>query len=164
MADDAWLHWAQGRGEKSVRDVILEEIDQIRKSTQDEIKRWAAVAPEDLGEHDVGRATQHKIEIQLPAGDWAEACQRVGSVSTSQLLAALILESKSWRQVGNADTEHNAGWNQDSLVSSLGSLTATTAGLSLGRDEKILALMVAVGAVVGGLAAVASAVAAWWNP
>ena len=164
MPDEAWVHWAQGRGKKSVTDVILEGINQIRKSPEAIKERCEILAREALGEHEVGQPPEHKIEIRLPAGDWAEACQQVGPVRTRQLLAALILESKSWRQVGNADAEFNAGWNEDSLVSSLGSLTTTMASFTLGRDEKILALVVAGAAVVGALAAVASAVAAWCNP
>ena len=161
MPDDAWAHWAQGRGEKSVRDVILEGIDQIRKNPEAVIKRCKDVAQEAQGEQEASQSPKHKIKIQLPAGDWAEACQRVGringnSVRTGQLLAALILESKSWQQHGNAEAEEDAGWNEDSLIFSLASLTVTTTGLSLGREEKIIAWIVAVATVAG-------AIAAWYN-
>ena len=170
MPDDAWAHWTQGRGEKSVRDVILEGIDQTRKSPEavkNIRKRCEGVSQEDQGEHEVGQSLKHKIEIQLPAGDWAVACQRVGTIDDNpvrpgQLLAALIFESKSWKQDG--DAEFNAGWNENSLASSLGSLTSTTAGLSLEREEKNLARMVAWAAVFGALATIAIAVAAWCNP
>ena len=169
MPDDAWAHWAQGRGEKSVRDVILEGIDQIRKSPEAVRERCEALDQEDQGEHEVGQPLKHKIKIELPSGDWAAACQRIGSINgnpvrSGQLLAALIFESKSWKQDGNAPAEFNAGWNEDSLASSLGSLTSTTAGLSLGRQEKIIAWIVAGAAIVGAMAAVFSAVAAWCNP
>ena len=165
MPDDAWAHWTQGRGEKSVRDVILEGIDQLRKSPEavkNIRKRCESVSQEDQGEHEVGQSLKHKIKIELPSGDWAAACQRVGPIDDNpvragQLLAALISESKSWKQDGDAPAEFNAGWNEDSLASSLGSLTSTTAGLSLGRQEKIIAWIVVA-------AAVASAIAAWSNP
>ena len=172
MPDDAWAHWAQGRGEKSVRDVILEGIDQIRKSPEavkNIRKSREGVSREDQGEHEVVQSLKHKIEIQLPASDWAAACQRVGPIDDNpvrpaQLLAALIFESKSWKQDGDADAEFTAGWNEDSLASSLGSLTSTTAGLSLEGEEKCLARMVALAAVFGALATIAIAVAAWCNP
>ena len=163
MSDAAWVHWAQGRGEKSVRDVVLERVEQLRSNPEAVRACCEAIAQETPpGEHEVGRT--HEIRIHLPASDWAEAIQRVGSVSTEQLLGALILESESWRQVGNADSEFGAGWHALDLVSSLGSLTATTAGLSLGREEKILARMVAWAAIIGATAAVTSAVAAWCSP
>ena len=182
MPDDAWAHWTQGRGEKSVsvRDVILEGIDQIRKSPEavkNIRKRCEGVSREDQGKHEeVVQSLKHKIKIQLPSGDWAAACQRVGPIDEGgegdnpvrpgQLLAALIFESKSWKQDGDGDgdAEFNAGWNEDSLASSLGSLTSTTAGLSLERGEKNLARMVAWAAVFGALATIAIAVAAWCNP
>ena len=171
MPDNAWSHWVQGRGKKPARDVILEGIDQIRKNPEavkNIRKRCEEVAQEAQGEHEVGQSPKRKIEIQLPAGDWGEACQRVGRIDgnpvrTGQLLAALILASESWQQVGNADGEFNAGWSKDSL-SSLTSLTATTAGLSLGRQEKIIAWIVVAAAVIAATAAVASAIAAWCNP
>ena len=47
-----------------------------------------------------------------------EASQRVGPVSTEQLLRALILESESWQQVGNAESEFYAGWHQVDLLGS----------------------------------------------
>ena len=95
MSDDAWVHWAQGRGKKSVRDVILEEIDQIRKSPEavKAVKeRCEAISPEDP--HEVDQRPKHEIKIELPAGDWTEANQRVGRVRTSRLLGALILERR----------------------------------------------------------------------
>ena len=161
MPDDAWVHWAQGRGEKSVRDVFLEGIDQIRKSPEAVRERCEAIGQEAPRDREVEQLPKHEIRIELPAGDWAGASRRVGPVSTGQLLGALILESESWQQIGNADSEFGAGWYQVGLDSSLHSLTATTAGLSLGRKETILAGIIAGAAIVGAVAAVASAVAAW---
>ena len=164
MPDAAWVHWAQGRGKKPVRDVILEGIDQLRRNPEAVRERCAAIAAETAPEHEDGRPSKHEIRIELPAGAWAEATRRVGPVGSAELLGALILESESWRQVGNADSEYSSGWHQLDLVSSLGSLTATTVGLSLGRAEKILAWIVVGAATVGAVAAVVSAVAAWCNP
>ena len=165
MPDDAWAHWTQGRGEKSVRDVILEGIDQIRKSPEavKNIRKCCeGVSQEDQGEHEVGQSLKHKIEIQLPSGAWGEACQKVGLINgnpvrTAHLLAALILESKSWKQDRDDAAEFNAGWNKHALDSSLRSLTSTTMGLRLGKEAKIIAWIVA-------LATVARAIAAWCNP
>ena len=168
MPDDEWTHWVQGRGKKSVREVILEGIDEIRKNPEAVRKRCKDVPQKDKGEQEADQSPKHKIEIQLPSSDWGEACQRVGrigcnSVRTGQLLAALILESESWKQSGNAAAEFDAGWNEDSLVVSFTSLAPRTEGLSLGSDERTWARMVAWAAVVGATAAVASAIVAWCN-
>ena len=163
MSDAAWVHWAHGRGEKSVADVVLEGVDQLRRTPEPVRARCEAISQETSHEEHEGGPT-HQIRIQLPASDWAKAIQRVGAVSTRRLLGALILESESWRQDGNGDAEFSAGWHELDLVSSLSTLTATTAGLSLGREEKILARIVAWAAVIGAAAAVASAVAAWYSP
>ena len=106
-----------------------------------------------------------KSKLNYPPVTGQAACQRVGPIDdnpvrTDQLLAALIFESKSWKQDGEANAEFNAGWNEDSLASS----TSTTAGLSLGRQETIMARIVVAAAVVAATAAVASAIAAWCNP
>lgn len=164
MSDAAWVYWTQGRGEKPVRDVVLEGIAQLRRNPKAVRECCKAIAQEPPPEGEDSRDPQHEIIIDLPAGDWAEASQRAGSVSTSHLLGALILESESWQQLGDADSEFSGGWYQLDLVSSLHSLTATTAGLSLGREEKILARIVAGAAIVGAVAAAASAVAAWCSP
>ena len=97
MPDDAWAHWTQGRGEKSVRDVILEGIDQIRKSPEavkNIRKRCEGGSQEDQGEHEVGQALKHKIEIQLPAGGWAAACQRVGPIDDMTATIPLAICSR----------------------------------------------------------------------
>ena len=70
MSDDAWVHWAQGLGETSVRDVILERIDQIRKNSEvlEVVRgRCEAFAQEVPGEH--GQPPKHEIKIRLPAVD-----------------------------------------------------------------------------------------------
>ena len=176
MPYDAWDHWAQGRGEKSVRDVILEAIDQIRKCPEAVKERCKSGPPEPSPEGDDGQPRKHRVKIELPTDDWGEAVQLVGRidnrpVGTRRLLAALILESESWQQGGDHDAEFDAGWLTETLESSTDSLTATTAGVSLAREEKRLARRVAwaavvgaVAALIGAVAAVASAVDAWCNP
>lgn len=164
MPDEAWVHWAQGRAEKSIKHVILEGIDQVIKSPESVRQRCNDVANMGQNKRKVSQCNQHEIKIQLPADEWTHACQQVGQVGTRQLLAALILESESWQQKGIADDEFNAGWTEDVLISSLDSLTATTAELRLGREEKTLARIVAAAAVLGAVATTASAVADWCNP
>ena len=69
MPDDAWAHWTQGRGEKSVRDVILEGIDQIRKSSEavKNIRKCCeGVSQEDQGEHEVGQSSNTKSKFNYP--------------------------------------------------------------------------------------------------
>ena len=167
MLDKAWSHWVQGLGKKPIRDVLLAELDQVRESPEavKKIRERCEAVAQELNTQDTQSAEQpiHEIEIQLPSDDWREACQRVGlidgdPVRTDHLLAALIFESKSWKQDGNAVDEFNAGWYQESLTSSL---TATNARLSLGQQERIIAWTVAAAAAVGALAAVSNAVTAW---
>ena len=162
MPDSAWVHWARGRGEKSVRDVIIEGMNQIHLNPKAVKERCDAIRDEARNEPEDG--PKHEIRIELPADGWARAIQRVGPTSTGELLGALILTSESWRQAGSADAEYRAGWHKRDLISSLDSYTAKTAGLSLAREEKILARTLAVAAVIGAGAAVASAVAAWCMP
>ena len=164
MDDKSWSHWAQGRGRKTVHAVIREGINEIRTSQEarrrirSQCLRPPAVllAPPEEG----GEFRKHKVEIQLPAADWGEACQLVGEsggpVSTGELIAALILESASWKQSGVADAELRAGWNEVGLISAIKSSTELTytQKLRLGKQEKIMAWTVVVAAAL-------SAVAAW---
>ena len=159
LTDASWSHWAQGRGRKAVSAVVQEGLDEIRKSAEarEKIKRCCEfIAASDTEEPHRPRNT---FEIQLPAADWGGACQLIGTlendepVTTSQLLAALILESESWQQRGKATAEFLSGWNLDELVSSVAS-TELTQGLRLGGPERRIAWIVAVSSA-------ASAVAAW---
>ena len=168
MKDQAWNHWVQGLGKKPVRDEVLEGLDQICISREDAKKindRCREVAKEDEDENEPGQSPKHQIEIQLPFGDWGEACKQVGlhghdSVRTGHLLAALIIESKSWKQVGNDEAEYTSGFYQDSLAFLL---ATKSAGLSLGSQERLIAWIVAAAAVVGALTGLASAIAAWYS-
>lgn len=102
----------------------------------------------------------NRIEIQLPSAHWTEACQRVGylgdnPVRPRQLLAAVILDSESWKQSGTVTTEFSAGWSEYSLISSVdlsAELTHTKA-ISLGKQEKLIAWIVAAATVVIAVAA-----------
>ena len=161
MPEDAWLHWAQGRGNRPIRDVILEEIDQIRKNPEAVRARCKAIGQEAQPAREVEQVRQHEIRIELPSGVWSAACRQVRPVSTGQLLGALILGSQSWRQDGDGDSEFSGGWYGVDLDASLHSLTATTAGLKLARGDRILARTVAVMAIVAAMASVLSALAAW---
>ena len=170
MDDESWSHWAQGLGKQTVRDVVLEGIRKIRKNQKEAEKINLCCKSISMEEQESSGADTKKLfygmEIQLPAADWTETCQLVGTpgghpVRSRQLLAAVILKSESWKQSGTATTEFSAGWSTDSLISSLGSLTSTTAGLSLKREEKNLARMVAWAAVFGASATIAIAFAAW---
>ena len=102
----------------------------------------------------------HRIEIKLPAAVWGGACQLVGNpagdpVRPSQLIAAVILESQSWKQSGNDNAEKGAGWNEDSLISSVTSSTELThtKGISLGKQEKVIGWIVATATVANAVAA-----------
>ena len=168
MDDESWSHWAKGRGKQTVQGVVLEGIKEIRKNPKErhEIKdccesiredRESPIAPP---EH---KEPKHKVEIQLPAAIWGEACRCVGQemipgdpLKPAELLAAVIIESSSWQQIGNDTDELLSGWLQNSLISSLDVSTELThEGLSFGKQEKVIAWILA-------LSALASAVAAWW--
>ena len=171
MDDDSWGHWAQGRGRQTVSAVILEGLKKIRKSlnAREEIKRWC----ERIGEIREPRSSDHtsqktkqprnKIEIQLPAADWGEAFQLVGTpgdpVNPSYLIAAVILESETWKQRGNADAEYASGWCHDQLISS--TTSTHTKSLNLGKPVTLSAVAVAIATFVAAIATVFIAVANW---
>ena len=165
MDDESWSHWTQGRGKQTASAVVLEGLHEIRKNPQ-AAKKVIFCERSSREESDTKSAKPpHKIEIQLPAADWGEACQQVGNpgnpVSTSHLLAAVICTSESWQQVGNDDAEFSSGWHLDDLDSSLSSLTTKTAGFSLGGEARGIAWIVAVATFVTAVATVAIAVAAF---
>ena len=164
MDDKSWSHWAQGRGKQTVRAVILEELRAIQKdqAALEKIRSCIRndVIPEEQEPRDLDTQEQHriKVEIQLLAADWGEACQRVGKpngddpVSPRQLLAAMIIESESWKQSTNDDGAFDSGWNLDSLISFTLSAELTE-GIHLAKQEKIMAWIVTVATVVSALAA-----------
>ena len=167
MDDESWSHWVQGLGKQTVSDVVLEGLREIRKNPEEAKKIRLAckrVSMEEKESSGVDTEKLHKMEIQLLTADWTEACQRVGNpgdnpVRPRQLLAAVILESGSWKQSGTGTTEFSAGWSEDSLISSIASSTELThtRKIGLGNQEKVLAWIVTV-------ATVASAVAAFLAP
>ncbi len=174
MDDESWSHWAQGRGTKTEQAVILEGLKKIRESREarEKIKSWCESIRKrqerELPGPESREAKQRRnqIEIQLPATDWGEALQLVGTpgnpVSTIQLLAAVILESETWKQRGNADAEYASGWCQEGLISSIaGSTVAHATGFSLAAQERIIAWIVAIAAVVTAVATVFIAAAEW---
>lgn len=174
MDDESWSHWAQGRGEKTEQAIVLEGLREIRESQEarEKIKsscerirkrqerEWPGQKSREA------KQRRNQIEIQLPSVDWGEALQLVGTpgnpVSTIQLLAAVILESETWKQRGNADAEYASGWCQEGLISSIaGSAVAHATGFSLAAQERIIAWIVAIAAVATAVATVFIAVAEW---
>lgn len=171
MDDDSWSHWAQGRGRQAVSTVVLEGLNEIRKSPEarTEIKNWCESIAERKKRDHRNREAKHRnqIEIQLPAADWGEACQLVGKpgdpVNPSYLLAAVILESKTWKQSGNADAETDSGRYQDQLISSIAVSTKLThtKKFELGRYETVLAIFLVIATSIGAVATVFIARASW---
>ena len=170
MDDESWSHWAKGRGKQTVQGVVLEGIKKIRKDPKErqKIKDCCESIREDRDREapivtPKHKEPKHNVEIPLPAAIWGEACRCVGQemipgnpLKPAELLAAVIIESSSWQQIGNDTDELLSGWLQFSLVSSLDISTELTHdGLSFGKQEKIIAWILA-------LSALASAVAAWW--
>ena len=160
MDDESWSHWAQGRGKQTASFVVLEGLRTIREN-QDALEKIRSAARSlSYDFHDSLRDPPHTIEIQLPAAVWGEACQRVGEpgnpVRPSQLLAAVILESKSWKQAGNDGAETDAGRNRDSLISSvdLSTKLTHTKQIKLGKQETIMAWIVTAETAISALVAV----------
>lgn len=158
MDDESWSHWAQGRGRQSVSTVVLEGLNEIRRNPNviGKIRSWCESVTKSGERESAGQGNQevtHKnqIEIQLPASDWGEAFQLVGTpgdpVIPSHLLAAVILESGTWKQSGNDDAEYASGYNEDRLISSvaISSNLTHTKRLELGRYEKIMATLLVIG-------------------
>ena len=170
MDDESWSHWAQGRGKQTVRAVVLEMLSEIRRSqaAREGVKqRCEAIRrqQESPPPEEKVASRENKIEIRLPASDWGEACQQIGRleggdpVRPNQLITAMIRESKSWKQIGDDDGEFNSGYSEPPLISSIALSTELThtSGISLEKEEKIIAWIVA-------MASVASALAAWLWP
>ena len=164
MDDESWSHWAQGLGKQTARDVVLEGLREIRKNPKEAEKLNLRCKSISMEEQESSGADPKKLfygmEIQLPAADWTETCQRVGTpgghpVRSRQLLAAVILESKSWKQSGTDTTEFSAGWTEDSLISSIASSTELThtRKTSLGNQEKVLAWILTAATVASAVAA-----------
>ena len=174
MDDESLSHWARGRGQQTARAVVLEGLHAIQEN-QDALESIRScitkeVIPEEKesSDQDTQRDQSHSIAIQLPAADWGEAFQRVGNpgdnpVHQRHLLKAVILKSKSWKQCGNKYGSFGAGWNLNSLISSIDLSTELThTEINLGQQEKVIAKIVAAATVVIAAATVANAVAAFW--
>ena len=170
MDDDSWSHWAQGRGRKTEQAVILEGLNKIRESREarEKIRSWCESFRGHQDEESPGQKSQeakhrNQIEIRLPAADWGEAFQLVGTpgnpVKPGHLLAAVILESETWKQRGNADAEYASGWFQDQLISS--TTSTHTKSLNIGKPITWSAVAVAIATVVAAIATIAIAVANW---
>ena len=168
MDDESWSHWAKGRGKQTVKGIVFEALKEVRIKPQarKRIKDRCESIREDRESRRLApepTEPKHKVVIQLPAAIWGEACRCVGQemipgnpVKPGELLAAVIIESSSWQQIGNETDELLSGWLQNSLISSLNVSTELThKGLSFGKHEKVIAWIVA-------FSAFASAVAAWW--
>ena len=164
MDDASWSHWAQGRGKQTVSSVVIEGLREIRNK-QDALERIRScitdkVIPEQESSGRPSPNSPHTIELQLSSADWGETCQRVGEpgkpVLPAQLLAAVILESKSWKQDGNDEAEFDAGANLDSLICSIAVSTELThtKKISLAKQEKVMAWTVAAATAISAFAAV----------
>ena len=162
MDDEAWGHWAQGRGRKTATDVIREGVNEILNSREaNERVRKRCRAVEKSRERRGGQAQDaklHRITVQLCAADWGEACQRVGEpgnpVRSMDLIAAVIIESESWDQ----NEHYDAGWFEDTLVSDTTGMTLTHGGtLRLGNREQYAVWVIAIGTLITAAATVALA-------
>ena len=145
-----------------MREVILEGINEIRTSQEarhrvrGQCRRSPGVLRAPLKQEPESR--KHTVEIHLPAADWGETCQLVGEYGslyrTRELLIALILESPSWKQLGEA--EFRSGFKTPQLTASLDASTSLTyaPGLRLRTQERLVAWIIA-------LATILNAVASW---
>ena len=165
MDDESWSHWVQGLGKKTVCDAFLEGLHAIRKSSEvrKNIRIWCQHRreyPEPIGsDTEAAGRPRRKIEIQVPADHWNEACQRIGRIDcepirTGELLAAMIVESESWKQCGDAAGEFGSGWHLEEVISSTASAElAHSQRFSLETQERVIAWIVAAAAIAGAAAA-----------
>ena len=75
MDDDSWSHWAQGRGRQTVSAVVLEGLNEIRKSPKEREKiksRCESIREDQKSTGQDRQEGKHRIEIQLPAADWGK--------------------------------------------------------------------------------------------
>ncbi len=172
MPQEAWDHWKCGLGRTPVGAVVREGIEEVRthpkalaklKHQCKHVRESSAAFSKDLPEPSEAVV----IEIQLPGADWIEVCQLIGELDTAlhdgpvsdqELLAAVILESGSWKQTAKA--EFRAGWCTNQLISS------STSGLlrfHLGKRGKFVAAVAAGATVVIAATTVAQAVALFWG-
>ena len=161
MDDESWSHWTQGRGRQTASDVIRAGVDGIRESdaTRDRVKtRCASLVNQanSTRRRDSQDTKRYEEEARLSAADWREACQLVGSpgnpVSPKYVLAAVILESESWQQSGHDESEFNAGFVEDLLISAVASALNLTQTLRLGTQEGMVAWAIAAGTLIGAAA------------
>lgn len=162
MDDEAWSHWTQGRGRKTVSDVIREGIDKLRRSGEVRVRaqKLCANLEQSSNRNTVGKVSgKHSIAVELSAADWGEACQLAGEpgspVSPGAVLAAIVLESESWKQDGNLEAEKHSGWVASNLI-----IATTTAALTdtqtfrFGKRERILGYLIAGSSVIIAICAV----------
>ena len=162
MDDEAWSHWAQGRGREAVSDVIREGVDEIRRSGEARQRAQTLCANLERSSDRNSVATdrgKHSIAVELSAADWGEACQLAGKpgspVSPGAVLAAIILESESWKQDGNLEAEKHSGWATKNLI-----IATTTAALTdtqtfrFGKRERILGYLIAGSSMIIAICAV----------
>ncbi|MDE0100936.1 MAG: hypothetical protein OXN89_01015 [Bryobacterales bacterium] len=84
-----------------------------------------------------------QITLELPAEKWEAAVLGVGRIrnaygplKSGHLLVAMIVESPSWRQKGDADAEYDAGWHMTTLETSVQSLTISSGQVSLAHQAR----------------------------
>lgn len=164
MSDETWSHWAQGRGKKTIFEVVQGQIEKInkdeniaRKIRDRGVSLRCTDATNDQQELD---AKPHYIEIQMNAADFGEACQRVGQfgdpMSPKHFLLAIVLESESWKQSGHEYAEFDSGWNGVALTStsSSSSVLSYTRTIRLGNEERLIAWTIAVTTIIGVICSV----------
>ena len=169
MPPEPWSHWKCGLGRTPVGAVVREGIDKVRTNPKaragvkhrcKQVRESWAGSSEDPSE-EPGLTV---IEIQVPGADWIEAGQLIGEVDTAtydgpvsdhELLAAVILESESWKQAGK--DEFRAGWCENQLISS-----ASTGGLRFHLGERGM-IVAGVATVVIAAATATQAIASFWG-
>ncbi len=171
MPDDAYQHWLLGRKGRSVDEVVREAIKRKCKNPKpirEMCESLAADGTSDANHEASGRSMQ--IILELPAEEWEAAVQSVGRignedgpVQTGHLLVAMIIESSSWRQDGDPVAKDAAEWHVMDLQHTIQSLTVSSGAVSLARKDHRLVRIIACATFVAAVAAVASAVAAWWG-
>lgn len=139
---DAYSHWAVGLGDRGASEVVREVLAEARATPEEFGSTCKLIADNEAilttNEHAAGENV--RMAIDLPADEWANTLRSIESINgkpvkLKHLLAALILESESWKQLGKPDAEYKAGWEAAMFSVETESVIVTTESVGLASKE-----------------------------
>ena len=170
MDEVSWSYWLNSFSKGDPRDVVLKGIKKIkdcptartkvmghceamRLTMGDQSEFYTAPDPH-LRRTEKQRRV--KVEIEVPSKAWKEACRLMeANVKPSELLAALIIENKNWRQKDNENKKSHWGRREASLILCLLDSTQLTHTQRQGpaKHEWLAPWIIAVATVATAVAA-----------